>query len=280
MDPENWQARSGQLNQQMAAITGRDLKLWVFTVVVVFILAGGVLLVGFSNFPWEKPSRSTLELSISLVLLALIFAGYVFHRRHRYTKTREELIRELIYSERIQSLALIDPLTQTFNVCYLDQVLPREVSRANRHGHAISFMLIEVAGWAKATQRKGTLVGDQMLAGAAQFLKSTFRGSDIVLRYGIKRFLVIMPETNERQASCALQRMLDRLDPWHLESNTPFELDLRVSIAAYSHGADANAVLKLAEKRLKSDQTPRSEVHVPGEPARSGLEVHPSGMES
>jgi diguanylate cyclase (GGDEF)-like protein len=276
---ENWQARTRQLSHQMAAITGRDLKLWVFTFVVVLILAVGVLLLGFSTFLWAGTSRSSLELAASLLLLVLIFAGYVFHRRHGYTRSREELIRELIYSEKVQSLSLIDPLTQTFNVCYLDQVMPREINRANRHGHTITFMLIEVAGWAKARNERGALVGDQMLLGAAQFLKNTFRGSDIVLRYGIKRFLIIMPETNEHQANCALQRMLDRLDPWHLESNTPFELDLRVGLAAYSRGADAHAVLKLAEKRLKPEQPPPAEEHFPGELARSRFEVHRGGRE-
>jgi len=250
---QNWQERAGQLNRQMEAITGRDLKLWIFTFVVVVILAVGVFLLGFSNFLWAQTSRSSLELGSSLVLLVVIFGGYIFHRRQRYSQSREELIRELIYCEKVQSLALIDPLTQTFNTCYLDQVLPREINRANRHGDMITFMMIEVAGWTKAIKQKDTLVADQMLVGAAQFLKNTFRGSDIVLRYGIKRFLVIMPETNESQANFALRRMFERLDPWHLESNNPFELDLRVGMATYARGADANALLKLAEKRLQSE---------------------------
>lgn len=261
---QNWQERSGQLNRQMEAITGRDLKLWIFTFVVVLILAVGVLLLGTSNLLWANSSRSSLELGTSLVVLVLIFGGYVFLRRNRYSQSREELIRELIYCEKVQSLAVIDPLTQTFNTCYLDQVLPREINRANRHGDMITFMMIEVAGWTKAIKQKDTLVADQMLVGAAQFLKNNFRGSDIVLRYGIKRFLIIMPETNESQANCALQRMFERLDPWHLESNNPFELDLRAGMATYARGADASVVLKLAEKRLQSG---RADLHSPPDSA-------------
>ncbi len=256
MNHEDWQARTRQLSRQIAAITGQDLKLWAFALVVVLVMAMGVLLVGFSNQLWTKASRSTVELAVGLVLLVLIFAAYVFYKRQGYTRSREELIREMIYSEKLQSLSLVDPLTQTFNICYLDHVLPREINRANRHGTTITFMLIELGGWAKAIEQRGGLVGDQMLVGAAQFLKNTFRGSDIVLRYGVKCFLVIMPETDERQADCALRRMLDRLDPWLLESNTPFELDLRVGIAAYSPGVDASALLKLAEERLKSGRAP------------------------
>jgi len=252
MNHQDWQARTRQLNGQVAAISGRDLKLWLFTFIVVLVLAAGVLLLGFSNLLWTQASHSALELVAGLVLLMVIFAGYVLHKRYGYTKAREELIRELIYSEKLQSLSLIDPLTQTFNLRYLDQVLPREINRANRHGDTITFMLLELASWAEIIRKKGELVGDQMLMAAAQLLKDTFRGSDIVLRYDVSRFLLIMPETNEQQARYARKRMLDRLDAWHLESNAPFELDFRIGLAAYSRGADANAVLQLAEERLQS----------------------------
>jgi hypothetical protein len=55
-------------------------------------------------------------------------------------------------------------------------------------------------------------------------------------------FLVIMSETNERQARCALEHMFARLVFQHLASNAPFELDLRVAMVAFSHGADGNGV--------------------------------------
>jgi diguanylate cyclase (GGDEF)-like protein len=117
-------------------------------------------------------------------------------------------------------------------------------------------MLIDIPGWTKVVKQKGELVGDQMLMEVAQFLRDTFRGSDIVLRYDMRRFLVIMPETNEHQARCARERMLNRLDSWHLESHAPFELDLRVGMAPYSRGVDVNSALKLAEERLQSGQLP------------------------
>jgi len=278
LNQQDWQARNRHLSRQITTITGQDLKLWVFAFVVVLILAAGVLVLGFSNLIWTKASRSAVELAAGLVSLVLIFAGYVFYKRHTYTRTREELMREIIYSEKLQSLSLIDPLTQTFNICYLDHVLPREINRANRHGTTLTFMLIELAGWTRVVERRGRVVGDQMLVGTGQFLKSTFRGSDIVLRYGIKRFLVIMPETNERQANCAQQRMLDRLDPWLLESNMPFELDLRFGMAAYAPGADANAVVKLAEERLKAEQSPDKSGPLQGELAGSAFALHPDGV--
>lgn len=256
MSHEEWQARTKQLNAQIAAITGRDLRLWLFAFVVVLVLAVGVLLVGFSNLLWTGTPRSALELASGLVAVIGIFTGYVLYRRHNYTRARGELIREIIYREKLQSLSLIDLLTQTFNICYLDQVLPREINRANRQGTTITFALIELASWAKVIEQQEEFVGDQMLVETARLLKDTFRGSDIVLRYDISRFLVIMPETTELQARCAIKRLLDRVDSWNLESSTPFELDLRAGMAAYARGADTSSVLKLAEERVQSGGPP------------------------
>lgn len=256
MDHQDWQARTRRLNGQVAAIAGHDLQLWLFTFVVVLVLAGGVFLAGFSHQLWTGVPRSAFELGVGLFLLVILFSGHVLYKRNRYSKAREELTREIIYSERLQSLSLIDPLTQTFNVFYLDQVLPREINRANRHGSTITFMLIGLADWAKVVGNRGELVGDQMLVEAAQLLKNTFRGSDIVLRYDTCRFLVIMPETGEPQAGCAMQRMLERVDSWNLESSASFELDLRVGMATYVRGADASGVLRLAEERLASARPP------------------------
>jgi len=256
VNQEDWQARTRQLNSQIAAITGRDLKLWLFAFVVVLVLAAGVLLIGFPNLLWTGAPRSASELATGLALLVALFTGYVLKRRHSYTRARGELIREMIYREKLQSLSLIDPLTQTFNICYFDQVLPREINRANRQGSTITFVLIELAGWAKVIAQRGELVGDQMLLETARLLRNTCRGSDIVLRYDTSRFLVIMPETSEPQAGCALKRLLDRLDSWNLESSAPFELDLQVGMAAYSRGTDSNSVLELAAERLKSGRPP------------------------
>jgi diguanylate cyclase (GGDEF)-like protein len=278
MDHQDWQARTRQLHGQVAAIAGRDLKLWLFTFVVVLVLAMGILLVSFSNLLWAGASRSALELACGLVLVVIIFAGYILYKRHSYAGTRQELIREIIYSEKLQSLSLIDPLTQTFNIRYLDEVLPREINRANRHGCTITFMLIEPAGWAKVVEKSGELVGDQMLVEAAQLLKNTFRGSDIVLRYDVSRFLVIMPETAEQQAACAQRRLLDRLDSWNLESSAPFELDLRVGIAAYSRGADANSVLELAAERLQAGRQPAGSDRPSRDPAGCALHDCGSGL--
>lgn len=257
MNHQGWgSTRTQELNKQIQALTGRDLRLWSMGIVVVLLFAAGFLVVALPNLIWipggaRIDAGHLVQLVVAVVVLILVFNGYVFEQKRAHQRTRQELIREIVFSERLQNFSLIDPLTQIFNRTYLDYILPKEVNRANRHGSTFTFLLVEVDGWKTVNKRWGEVVGDQLLIEAAQFLKTTFRGTDTILRYDTCRFLAIMPDTNEQQAGFALNRLLDRLDSWNLETKAPYEMAFKCGTASYSSGADITAVLEKAEHNVE-----------------------------
>lgn len=248
-------ARSQQLQTQIKQMAGRELQLWSVGMLVMLILAGGFLVVALPNLLLRgdhtfQPAQLA-QLIIGLFLLILIFSAYVFDQKRTQARTREELVREIVFNERLESFSLVDPLTQIFNRRYLDQVLPKEINRANRRGTSLTFLLAEVDGWAMVARKFGDLVADQLLIDAAHLLKSTFRGSDTVLRYDAAKFLVLMPETNEQQANCALIRLLNRVDTWNVETQAPYEMAFNGGLAAYSTGADVMSLLQKLERNVQ-----------------------------
>src|SRR3989442_8301465 len=100
------------------------------------------------------------------------------------TSTRRALIRELVLNERLESLSLIDPLTQLLNRRAMNQLIPPEVARANRVGGDLCFLTIEIKDLAALSAKFGTLEGDFLLVEFAKILKLVFRGGDIVFREG------------------------------------------------------------------------------------------------
>ena len=142
------------------------------------------------------------QLFFGLISLVLLFNIYLLSQKRTLNSTRLALIRELVLNERLESLSLIDPLTQLLNRRALNELLPREVARANRLGSSLTFMAIDLNGFSAISSKFGALEGDKVLVDFARILKTVFRGADLAFRQGGDEFLIMMPDTTEEQADC------------------------------------------------------------------------------
>src|SRR2546428_13684305 len=106
----------------------------------------------------------------------LLFNIYLLTKKRTLNSTRHALIRELVLNERLESLSLIDPLTQLLNRRAVYELIPREVARANRLGSNLTLMCIDLSGFRQINSKFGSLEGDAVLAEFAKILKSVFRG--------------------------------------------------------------------------------------------------------
>jgi diguanylate cyclase (GGDEF)-like protein len=222
---------------------------------------GGLCRGGGSQRGWRGiPGTGLVEyrylpqLFFGLISLILLFNIYIVVQKRSLNSTRATLIRELVFSERLESFTLIDPLTQLLNRRSLDQIVPREIARANRSGSHLTFVLVEVAGFKGLNDRLGNIAGDQLLVEVARLLKGTFRGSDAIIRYSGDRFLIIMADTNEKRAASAMRRLMDIVDRWNLNTKSGWEMVLNYGIAQYAIGATAAELLMAAEQELVRQQ--------------------------
>ena len=253
--------RSEEIQRQLNALGGRDLQLWSIGVLIMVVLMAGYAAVVAPNLSWSGlPGVGRVEyrylpqLFFGLISLILLFNIYVVIQKRTLNSTRAALIRELVFSERLESFSLIDPLTQLLNRRSLEQIVPREIARANRSGSALSFVLVEVAGFKGLNDRMGNMAGDHLLVEVARLLKGTFRGSDAVIRYSGDRFLVIMADTNEKRAASAMRRLMDTVDRWNINTKPGWEMVLNYGIAQHAMGASAVELLVTAEEKLKQQQ--------------------------
>lgn len=251
---------SASLYHKLNSVSRRETRLWSFGVAILLVFAAGFLILALPSLIWvpgvvRGELLRRVQLVLGMVSLIMIFVGYVFDQNRTHRKTREELIREIIFAERMESFSLVDPLTQLFNRKYLDVILPREIKRANRSGAALTFLLLEVSRWNTLRRRAGELGGDVFLVEAAKLLKSTFRGSDTVVRYGDHSFLVIFPDTDQQQAGVALQRLLQNADSWNLEKDGPYEMAFNGGMAAYSDALDVPLLLADLERNITHHRT-------------------------
>jgi diguanylate cyclase (GGDEF)-like protein len=254
--------RSEEIQRQLKQLGGRDLQLWSIGVLIIIILVAGFAAVVAPNLAWRGlPGTGVVEyrylpqLFFGLISLILLFNIYVVMQKRGLNSTRAALIRELVFSERLESFTLIDSLTQLLNRRSLDQIVPREIARANRSGSHLTFVLVEVGGFKGVNDRLGNIAGDQLLVEVARLLKGTFRGSDAIIRYSGDRFLIIMADTNEKRAASAMRRLMNTVDRWNLNTQSGWEMVLNYGIAQYAIGASAAELLLAAEQKLKEQQS-------------------------
>jgi len=117
----------------------------------------------------------------------------------------EELRRVELEAE-LREQAIRDPLTGLYNRRFLAEVLRRELARAERYGHALSLILIDIDNFKELNDRYGHLVGDEALKRVARALRENIRRVDYIFRWGGDEFCVILPETNGPGAKEVVRR--------------------------------------------------------------------------
>lgn len=247
--------RSQELQRQIQRISGRDWQLWSISLLMFIVMASGFAAVIAPNLVWHvqvlrTEARYLPQLFFGLISLVLLFNIYVISQKRELDTTRKALIQEIVFNERLEGLSLVDPLTQLLNRRALDEMLPKEVTRANRYGTPLTVVMIDLDEFKSVNDRLGMQAGDQFLFEAAKILRNTFRGSDMVFRYGGDEFLVVMPETTEPQAECAVKRLTTELERWNLENPRELELSMSWGLATHVIGSNISDLLQSANRKM------------------------------
>lgn len=109
--------------------------------------------------------------------------------------------------ERLKSIGLTDPLTCINNRRYFEQRLVEEVADAVRHQQTLSCMFLDVDHFKRINDELGHQTGDLVLREIARLVSSQLRSSDVFSRYGGEEFVVLLPNTTERQAAEIAERI-------------------------------------------------------------------------
>jgi diguanylate cyclase (GGDEF)-like protein/PAS domain S-box-containing protein len=171
----------------------------------------------------------------------------------------------------LQEQANRDPLTGLHNRRYLNETLPRELSRAMRDGDPVAVIMIDLDHFKQINDTCGHAAGDEVLKALADLLKLESRGSDLISRFGGEEFLVAMPGMIAEQAG-------QRVESWRIKlADTTIKVgavDIRVTLsaglAAFPVDGDTMEVLlaRADEMLYRSKSEGRNRVSIyPGIPA-------------
>lgn len=247
--------QSAEIFRDMDSLSARDWQLWSICALMLVVIAIGFTAFVLPNLVWagvalHADHHYLPQLFFGLLTLIILFNVYILQQKRTIDRTRKRLLRELMESAKAKEVALVDPLTSVFNRRYMDEIFPREISKAQRGGTELSFVMLDVDGFKDINTKFGHFAGDQYLRDVATLLKKTFRGSDTVLRLGGDEFLVILPETSNKQAQRAAERLLWETRWWNQAGHAKYELAFSCGVATYRKGMDIKEVLELADRDM------------------------------
>ena len=254
-DPPAVLQRTDAIQQQIQELSGRDLQLWSIGMLLLLVVTAGILALILPNLVWAQrviriEQGYLPQLFFGLIAIILLSNIYLLRQKSTLNNTRRALIGELVLNERLAGLSLIDPLTQLLNRYAMNEMIPREVTRANRLGSSLTFMSIDLWGFKEINAKFGAPEGDGVLMECSRILKSIFRGGDVLFRQGGDEFLIVMPDTSELQADYPVQRLLRTVEQWNLNNNKGFELSFDWALAPYITGSDYNDVLRTIDRKM------------------------------
>ncbi len=150
------------------------------------------------------------------------------------------------------ALAELDPLTGVQNRQSMLAELEREKSRSRRSKQPCCLALGDLDHFKKVNDTHGHVVGDQVLAAAAEIFLSGLRPYDALFRYGGEEFLFCLPDTTPEQAVVALDRLRERLEerPIKLAGGKTLQITASFGIAVLALDASVEEVIARADAAL------------------------------
>lgn len=155
-------------------------------------------------------------------------------------------------TDQLREMALRDPLTGLHNRRHFDEVLSRSVSEARRYGTPLSCLMIDLDDFKAVNDRFGHPVGDRALILAAQTIATQLRASDVAARFGGDEFVVLLPQTDCRQAEVLSRRIADAYKTRLCESLPRVSGGLSIGVAALADTSSnaPDVLLRAADRAL------------------------------
>lgn len=107
----------------------------------------------------------------------------------------------------LERLSITDPLTELYNRRFLERRMEEELARCNRHGLALSVMMLDLDRFKLYNDLYGHQAGDDALRKVSEILRSTVREIDVVTRYGGEEFCILLPDTPKVDALYVAERI-------------------------------------------------------------------------
>ena len=180
-------------------------------------------------------------------------------------------IENIALHELVSQQAVTDELTGLSNNRRFRELISKEAVRAERFGHELSLIMLDIDDFKQINDTYGHLQGDEVLRMVGRVLHLESRGVDEPSRYGGEEFAVALPETGVDGALELAERIRVRIESEHVSRGEgPGAVTVTASIGTASmpgSAAGAEALIAAADAALYEAKRAGKNRVVAGAPA-------------
>jgi diguanylate cyclase len=153
--------------------------------------------------------------------------------------------------EQMSELVREDQLTGSLNRRGLDDVLERELARADRRQSPLCVAMLDVDDFKCLNDTYGHTIGDAALVHLVRVIKDTLRTMDVVARFGGEEFLIVLPDTSAENAMLTVMRLQKELAKRiFTQQEEHVQITFSAGVALRGSGEDQEMLIKRADDAL------------------------------
>jgi diguanylate cyclase (GGDEF)-like protein len=156
---------------------------------------------------WRKSATLVAAFGVAVIAIFFLLTLQVV----RFQKN------QVLSQEKLQLLAITDPLTRLANRRHAVETAEMEIKKAQRLETPLSFVLMDLDHFKKVNDTYGHEKGDLVLRKVAKILLQYCRQTDGISRFGGEEFLLILPGTDNVGAGIYSEKIRRALDEGNVE---------------------------------------------------------------
>lgn len=202
---------------------------------------------------WIQVNRHSLWLNEQVgrpLSLVAAICDYFSNEGNRLIKHPK--ITTLEHFDSLVNHSTIDRLTGLFNRNCFNDTLTHLLALTQREDAELSLVFLDLDDFKLVNDTYGHQMGDMVLHKFGKLLSSSIRKSDIALRYGGEEFVILMPNTNHKDALMLSNRIrLNVKNTQFIENGTDLHISVSGGLAVYpTHAKTTDELIYSADSAL------------------------------
>lgn len=208
---------------------------------IVFVLFVSIYIFGIALYSWLRGNLSARFFLLgavsglvgvtvtSLTVMSFIPFTYMSYKASDFGMFIDAVLLSMALADRIKMTqkkkliaekeAKTDILTGLLNRRAYYEISEMEYQKLLRYHRVLSVVMFDVDQFKKVNDTYGHHAGDNVLKHVASIAKETIREYDYAFRMGGDEFLLLLPETNEKQASVLSERLRKKIEKQKIMDN-------------------------------------------------------------